>query len=113
PVADERYQVPRGNLPRVLLLDRPEQPARLVEARVVGPTVEGGKALSSAAATAPAVVNAVRAGGMPPHPNEGRPIVAPAGRPPVLRRRHHLEDVPPQRLDVKGLELFFVAVVLA
>ncbi len=112
-VAGEDQEVGPGDLPAVLLLDRPEQPARLVEARVVGPTVEGGKALSAGAATAPAIGDAVRAGGMPTHPDEERPVVAVVGRPPVLRRRHHLEDVPLQRVEVEGLELFCVVEVLA
>ena len=92
-VAGEDDQVGPGDLVAVLLFHRPEQPARLVEARVVGPTVEGSKALHAAAATAPAVGDAVRARGMPRHPDEERPVVAVVGRPPVLRRRHHLDDV--------------------
>ena len=112
-VAGEDQEVGPGDLAAVLLLDRPEQPARLVEARVVGPAVERGEALSAAAATAPAVGDAVRARGMPAHPDEQRPVVAVVGRPPVLRRRHHLEDVPLQRLDVEGLELLRVVEVLA
>src|SRR4029453_12251911 len=58
-VAGEDDQVGPGDLVAVLLLDRPEQPARLVEARVIGPAVEGSKALHAAAATAPAVGDAV------------------------------------------------------
>ena len=112
-VAGEDDQIGPGDLPAVLLLDRPEQPARLVEVRVVGPTVEGGKALSAAAATAPAIGDAVRACGMPRHPDEQRPVVAVVGRPPVLRRRHHLEDVLLQRVEVEGLELLCVVEVLA
>src|SRR5262249_53999957 len=54
-VAGEDQEIGPGDLPAVLLLDRPEQPARLVEVRVVGPAVEGGEALSSGAATAPAI----------------------------------------------------------
>ena len=47
------------------------------------------------------------------HPDEQRPVVAVVGRPPVLRCRHHLEDVALQRLDVEGLELLCVVEVLA
>ncbi len=112
-VAGEDEQIGPGDLPAVLLLDRPEQPARLVEARVVGPAVEGGKALRAAAATAPAVGDAVRACGVPRHPDEERPVVAVVGRPPVLRRRHHLDDVLLQRVEVEGLELLCVVEVLA
>src|SRR6266511_508325 len=53
-VAGEDDQIGPRELPAVLLLDRPEQPARLVGARVVGPTVEGSEALRAAVATAPA-----------------------------------------------------------
>jgi hypothetical protein len=111
-VAGEDQEIGPGDLAAVLLLDRPEQPARLVEARVVRPAVEGGEALSAAAATAPAIGDAVGTCGMPAHPDEERPVVAVVGRPPVLRRRHHLEDVPLQRLDIEGLELLRVVEVL-
>src|SRR5467141_4097221 len=103
-VAGEDHQVRPGDLPAVLLLDRPEQPARLVEARVVGPAVEGGKALRTAATTAPPIGDAVRAGGMPRHPDEERPVVSVVGRPPVLRRRHHLDEVLLECVEVEGLE---------
>src|SRR5262249_13158244 len=96
-----------------LLLDRPEQPTRLVEVRVVGPAAEGSKALHAAAATAPAVGDAVRARGMPRHPDEERPVVAVVGRPPVLRRRHHLLDVLLPGIHVKFLELLRVIEILA
>src|SRR5215213_10796992 len=51
-VAGKDQQIGPGNLTAVLLLHRPEQPPGLVEAHVVGPTVEGRKALRAAAATA-------------------------------------------------------------
>src|SRR5439155_23943608 len=95
-VAGEDDQVGPGDLVAVLLFHRPEQPARLVEARVVGPAVEGSKALHAGAATAPAVGDAVRAPGMPRHPDEERPVVTVVGLPPVLRRRHHFRDIPLQ-----------------
>ena len=111
-VAGENDEVGPGDLPAVLLLDRPQQPARLVKVRVVRPTVQGGEALRALAATAPAVGDAVRAGGMPRHPDEERPIVAVVGRPPFLRRGHHLEDVLLERFDVQGGELILVVEVL-
>src|SRR4030095_2950753 len=92
-VAGENDQVGPGDLAAVLLFHRPEQPARLVETRVVGPAVEGSKALHAAAAPAPAVGDAVRARCMPTHPDKEWPVVAVVGRPPVLRRCHHLLDV--------------------
>src|SRR5215475_2678615 len=112
-VAGEGDQIGPRDLPAVLLLDRPEQPARLVEARVVGPTIKGGKALHPVAGTAPAIRDAVRAGGVPCHPDEERPVVAVVGRPPVLRCLHQLDEVPLQRFDVEGLELLRVVEVPA
>ena len=112
-VAGEDDQVGPRDFLAVLLLDRPQQPARLVEARVVGPAVEGGEALCALAAAAPAIVDAVRARGMPTHPDEEPAVVPVVGRPPVLRRGHHLEDVALQRLDVELLELLCVVEVLA
>ncbi len=101
-VPGEDHQVGPGDLPAVLLLDRPEQAARLVEVRVVGPAVEGGEALRAGAGTAAAVVDAVGAGAVPRHPDEQRPVVAVVGRPPVLRRRHHLVDVRLHSIEVEA-----------
>ena len=50
---------------------------------------------------------------MPTHPDEERPVVAVVGRPPVLRRRHYLDEVPFQCFDVEVLELLSVVEVLA
>ena len=96
----------------VLLLDRPEQAARLVQARVVGPAIEGRKALVAGASTTPTVTDAVRACGVPCHADEEWPIVAVIGWPPVLRGRHHLFDVLLQRIDVKGLNRLGVVEIL-
>src|SRR5438128_10172899 len=46
---------------------------------------------------------------MPGHADEERAVVAVVGRPPVLRRRHQLDEVPLQRLHVEVLERFCVA----
>src|SRR6202035_1078800 len=80
-VARVHEEVGPGDLAAVLLLDGPEQPARLVEARVVGPAVERCEALRAAAATAASVGDAVGAGGMPAHPDEQRSVMAVVGRP--------------------------------
>ena len=103
-VAGEDQQVGPGDLLAVLLLDRPEQPAGLVQVAVVRPAVERGEALRAVAAATATVLDAVGAGGVPAHPDEQRPVVTVVGRPPVLRRRHDLEDVPLQRLDVEARE---------
>ena len=84
-VAGQDHQVGPRNLPAILLLDRPQQPARLVEVCVVGPAAEGRKPQLARARAAAAVVDAVGARGVPRHPDEERPIVAEVRRPPVLR----------------------------
>src|SRR5688572_1760804 len=57
--AGEDQQVGPRHLLAVLLLDRPQQPAGLVEVRVVGPAVERGEALAAVTGTAAAVLDAV------------------------------------------------------
>ena len=105
-IAGEDDEISPGDLAAVLLFDRPQQPAGLVEVRVVRPAVERGKALSTLAATAASVGDAVRSRGMPAHPDEQRPIMAVVGRPPVLRCCHQRDEVALQRLDVQRLERF-------
>jgi hypothetical protein len=112
-VTCEDDQIGPRDPPAVLLLDWPQQPTRLVEVRVVGPAIERRKTLSALAATSTAVSDPVCARGMPRHPDEERPIVAVVGRPPGLRRRHHLLDVLLQGIEVERLELLRVVEVLA
>ena len=107
-VAGEDDQVGPGDLLAVLLLDRPEQAARLVDVDVVGPAVERGEALLAAAAAAAAVGDAVGPGGVPGHADELRPVVAEVRRPPVLRVGHQLDQVLLQRLVVEALEFLRV-----
>jgi hypothetical protein len=83
-VAGEDDQVGPRNLAAVLLLDRPQQAARLVQAHVVGPAVERREALLAAPCAAPAVTDAVGAGAVPGHADEEAAVVAEVGRPPVL-----------------------------
>jgi hypothetical protein len=92
-VAGEDQQVGPGDLLAVLLLDRPQQPARLVEVAVVGPAVERREALRAGAATAAAVDLPVGPGRVPRHADEERAVVAPVGGPPVLRVGHQRVDV--------------------
>ncbi len=60
-VAGQDHQVGPGDLAAVLLLDRPQQPARLVEVGVVRPRVERREALLAGAGAAAAVGDAVGA----------------------------------------------------
>src|SRR5712692_6218857 len=87
-VTGENHEVGPGDFPPILLLDRPEQPARLVEVYVVRPAIERRKALLTSSRPAAAVADAVCARTVPRHTNEKRPIVAKVGRPPILRVRH-------------------------
>src|SRR5208337_7832 len=66
-VARQDYQVGPGDLPPVFLLDRPQQPSRLVEVRVVRPRVERRETLLAGAGAAAAVGDAVRPRAMPRH----------------------------------------------
>ena len=96
-IAGKQQQVGPADLLAVLLLDRPEQSARLVDIDIVGPAVERREALLPATAAAAAVGGAVGAGGMPGHPHELRAIVAEVGRPPVLRVGHQRQQILLQR----------------
>ena len=104
-VAREHHQVGPRNLAAVLLLDWPQQPARLVDVRVVGPAAKRGKPDLARPGTAAAIVDAVRARAVPRHPDEEPTVVAEVRRPPVLRRRHHRRDVLLQRREIDALEL--------
>src|SRR2546425_2180949 len=101
------------SLPAILLPDRPKQSARLVEADVVGPTVEGRKALLAGTGAAAAVADAVRAGAVPCHANEQRSVVAEVRRPPVLRVGHQRHEILLHGRQVEALELFGVVEALA
>ncbi len=103
-VAGQDEQVGPGELLAVLLLDRPQQAAGLVQVRVVGPAVERGEALLARSGAAAAVADAVRARAVPGHPDDERAVVAEVGRPPVLRGGEHLGDVPLDDREVQALE---------
>ena len=91
-VARQDHQVgPRDGV-AVLLLDGPQQAAGLVQVAVVGPAVQRGKTLVARACAATAIAGAVGACAVPGHANEQAAVVAPVGRPPVLRVGHqHLQ----------------------
>ena len=103
-VAGEDHEIGPRDLLAVLLLDRPQQPAGLVEAGVVRPAVERREALLAGAGAAAAVADPVGTGAVPRHTDHERPVVAEVGRPPVLRGRQHLCDVSLHGREVEGLE---------
>ena len=103
-IAGQDHEVRPGDLAAVFLLDRPEQPARLVEVAVVRPAVQRGEPLRAAAGAAAAVADAIGAGAVPCHADEQRPVMAVVGRPPVLRIGHQRGQVLPHRVQVEAPE---------
>src|ERR1700733_5416592 len=112
-VAGENHEVGPGNFPPILLLDWPQQPARLVEVHVVRPAIERSETLLSGSGAAGAGTDAVRTRAVPRHTNEQRTIVAKVGRPPILRIRHQDVQILDHSLQVEALELFRVIELLA
>src|ERR1700693_3325227 len=75
-VPGENHEIGPGDFPPILLLDGPQQPARLVEVHIVRPAIERSEALLTGSGPAAAVADAVRSRAMPCHTNEKRPVVA-------------------------------------
>ena len=103
-VARQDHQIGPGDFVAILLFDRPQQAARLVEIAVVGPTVERGETLVAGAAAPAPVKGPVSAGAVPGHADEQTAIVAPVGRPPVLRTGHQRGEVFLERRVIEFLE---------
>ncbi|MNM59154.1 hypothetical protein D3C81_703990 [compost metagenome] len=103
-VAGQDQQVGPGNGLAILLLDRPQQASRLVQADVVRPAVERREALLAAATATTAIVDAVGAGAVPRHADEQAAVVTEVGRPPVLRVGHQRLQVGLQRAVVQPVE---------
>ncbi len=112
-VAGQDHEVGPGDLAAVLLLDRPEEAPRLVEAHVVGPAVDGREALLAGSGAAAAVTGAIRAGAVPCHADEQGPVVAEVRRPPVLRVGQQCAKVLLHGAEIEALELLGVAEALA
>ena len=111
-VAGQDHEVGPRDLPAVLLLDRPEQPARLVEADVVGPAVDGREALLAGSRAPATVTGAIRARAVPGHADEQRPVVPEVRRPPLLRVGHQRVEVLLHGLEVEALELLCIVEAL-
>ena len=111
-VAGEDHEIGPGNFAAVLLLDGPEQAARLVEVDVVGPAVERRESLRAASGAAASVVDAVGSGGVPGHADEERAVVAEVGGPPILRIGHDGMEILDHGIEVKFLELLRVIELL-
>src|ERR1043166_5834161 len=90
----------------VLLFDGPQKPARLVEVRIVRPTVERRKTLLAAAGAAAAISNSIGARTMPRQAYEQSAIMTKVGRPPVLRVRHQRLEIFDHSIEVELFEFF-------
>ena len=112
-VAGEDHQVPPRDLLAVLLLDRPQQPAGLVQADVVRPAVQRREALLAGPGAAPAVADPVGAREVPRHTDHQRAVVAEVRRPPVLGVRQHGRDVALHGGKIEGLERVGVVELVA
>src|SRR5205085_2338511 len=110
-IAREDHQIGPRNLPSILLLDRPEEPARLIETDIVGPTVQRCEALLTASTAAAAITGAIGAGAVPGHADEERSVVAKVCRPPLLRVRHQRGEILLQGCVIERLELLCVVEV--
>ncbi|MET3220545.1 hypothetical protein ABIF35_001332 [Bradyrhizobium japonicum] len=112
-IAGEHHQIGPGDLAAVFLLDRPEQPARLVEVGVVGPAVERRETLLTGTGPATAIGDAVGAGAVPGHADHQAAIMTEVGGPPLLRVRHQGGQVLDDRVQVERLEFLGVVEFLA
>ncbi|OQB54137.1 MAG: hypothetical protein BWX99_02223 [Deltaproteobacteria bacterium ADurb.Bin151] len=92
-VAGQNHQIRPGDFLAVFLFDGPKKPTRLVEVHVVGPAVKWCQSLRTGSRAAASVAQPVGSGAVPRHPDEEPTVVAPVGRPPVLRVGHKRVEV--------------------
>ena len=104
-VAGKHHQVRPGQLAAVLLLDRPQQAACLVEVAVVRPAVQRCEPVRAGTRTATTVVDAVGSRAVPGHADEQGAVVSVVGRPPVLAVGHQGIEILADRLEVEAPEL--------
>ena len=111
--AGEKDQVSPGDGIAVFFLERPEQPACLVEVAVVRPRVERRKTDIAGAAAATAVGKTVGAGRVPGEADHQAAIVTIVCRPPVLAVGQQRMHVLLQGLDIELFQLIAIAEILA
>ena len=112
-IAGQDEQVTPGQLAAVLRLDRPQQPAGLVEVDVVWPGVQRSEALHARASASAPIAGAVGAGTVPGHANEEGAVVAVVGGPPLLRIGHESHEIGLDRGEVEGFEFRRVVEVVS
>ena len=92
-VAREDHQVGPRDALAILLLEGPQQAARLVEVAVVWPAVQRREAQRAVRGSATTIPDAVRARAVPRHADEERTVVLPVSRPPRLGGGHELGEL--------------------
>src|SRR5262245_13249108 len=112
-VTREDHQVGPGDLAAVLLLDRPQKPARLVEVRVVRPAIQRRKALLSRTGATAAVSDTVGSRAVPSHADHQPAVVTEVGRPPRLRGGHQGMQIFYYGFQIEALELLGIVERLA
>ena len=110
--AGEDDQVGPAQLVAILLLNRPQQAARLVQVGVIRPAIEGREALVTRTGATAAVGDTVGARSMPGHADHQAAVVTPVRRPPVLTVGHQVHQVLLDRLDVELFDLFTIVVAV-
>ena len=103
-VPGQHHQVRPGNLVAILLLDRPQQPPRLVQIAIVRPAVQRRKPQRPKPRSPATIRHPIRPRTVPRHPNKERTIMPVIRRPPCLRRRHQLLQILPHRLQIQLLK---------
>ena len=104
-------QVRPAQLVAVLLFDRPQQAARLVQVAVIRPGIQRRKAQITRACTAATVRDTVGAGGVPGHTDHQTAVVSPVRRPPGLAVGQQRVNVLLKRRDVELLDRLAVVEV--
>ena len=96
----------------VLFLDGPEETAGFVQVHVIGPAVEGSKALVAGSGSSAAVERSVGACAMPGHPDEEGAVVSPISGPPGFGVGHQGVEVLFYGGEVEFFECFGVVEAL-
>ena len=112
-IAGEDQQVGPGQVLPVFLLDRPKEPAGLVEVAIVGPGIEGSEALLPAIGAAAPVGRAIGARRVPRHADEERAVMAVIRRPPWLAVGHQGLEVFLNRPVIERIECLGIVEIFA
>ena len=104
-IPGQHHQIRPRDLIAILLLDRPQQPPRLIQIAIVRPTIQRRKPQRPKPRSPTSISHPIRPRTVPRHPNKERTVVPVVRRPPSLRRRHQHLQILCQRLKVQLLKL--------